>query len=95
LIDLVKSFVLVFICMISLSAVGQLKSNDAKHITDTTSIQSKENLLANQPILITDSKQLLNSYKAPEKLPLFCELEYQTSKLIRRRVKFGVEPKQQ
>lgn len=45
------------------------------------------------PLIITQAKQMKYSYQAPEKLPLFCELEYQTSKLIRRKVKFGVEPK--
>jgi len=45
-----------------------------------------------RPVIMLD--QPTGSYKPNEKLPIFCELEYQLSRLIKRRVKFGVEPEQ-
>ncbi len=35
-------------------------------------------------------KTMPNSYKPQNRLPVFCEIEHQLSKLIKRRVKLGV-----
>jgi len=35
-------------------------------------------------------KTMPNSYQPKQRLPLFCEIEHQLSKLIKRRVKLGV-----
>lgn len=62
---------------------------NAKHILMNFSNINKANI---KPVTIFNKSA--GSYKPNEKLPIFCELEYQLSRLIKRRVKFGVEPEQ-
>lgn len=84
-------FVFLFCVVASISAKAQYKVMPVK--SDTLTNAQPNSLAVVNPKVITKLKQLSNSFQAPNKLPLFCELEYQTSKLIKRRVKFGVEPK--
>lgn len=47
---------------------------------------------ASIPFSIELFKRMPNHFKTKNKLPVFCELEHQLSKAIKKNVKFGVEP---
>jgi len=75
-----------------------LKHSQSFNFLADTSKQQKLPLIAlsadlpalkrQQPVLLF--KTMPNCYRQKQRLPLFCEIEHQLSKLIKRRVKLGV-----
>jgi|GEM_PF-3814764 len=45
-----------------------------------------------KPVSVQLFKRMPNHFKTENKLPVFCELEHQLSKAIKKNVKFGVAP---
>jgi len=61
-----------------------------KNKPNNISLNQQKADLTNVPVVLF--KRMPNYLKKENKRPIFCELEHQLSRTIKRNVKFGVEP---
>jgi len=88
--------IITFFCTNLCAAQQKVFSLKNKHLTQTkqytNSIKPQKNTLKTTEVPIKLFNRMPNHLKKNKKRPIFCELEHQLSRAIKRKVKFGVDP---